>query len=171
MLEEQVGVQVRQLDRVVDLLDLVVEATDVGVGDVGHLFEDELLDLGARDALDEQAGASVHEQVLAGAQLARRSARRRARATRSSSARPTISARRPSSSSSLKMTTSPWTSRPRASTTLSDSLSTTSWPRFIVVDLELGVDRDAHLAAGAEDVDGAVVVRAEERAVRRTAAS
>ena len=61
--------QVRQLDRVVDLLDLVVEAADVGVGDVGHLFEHELLDLGPRDALDEQTGAAVHQQVLAGAQL------------------------------------------------------------------------------------------------------
>ena len=69
VLEEEVGVQVRQLDRVVDLLDLVVEAADVGVGDVGDLFEHELLDLGPRDALDEQAAAAVHEQVLAGAQL------------------------------------------------------------------------------------------------------
>ena len=33
-------------------------------------------------------------------------------------------------------------------------------------DLELGVRGDAHLAAGAEHVDRAVVVRAEERAVR-----
>src|SRR6478735_3346534 len=37
---------------------------------------------------------------------------------------------RASSSSSLKTTTSPWPSMPRASTTFSDSLSTTSWPRF-----------------------------------------
>ena len=69
MLVEQVREQVRQLDRVVDLLDLVVEAADVRVRDVGDLFEHELLDLGPRDALDEQAGATVHQQVLAGAQL------------------------------------------------------------------------------------------------------
>ena len=50
-------------------------------------------------------------------------------ATRSSSARPTIMARLPSSSSSLKVTTSPVSSGVRASTTLSDSLSTTSAPR------------------------------------------
>ena len=33
--------------------------------------------------------------------------------------------------------------------------------------LELGMHRDAHLAAGGEDVDGAVVVRTEVRPVRR----
>ena len=60
VLEEHLGVQVRQLDRVLDRLDLVVEAADVGVGDVGDLFEHELLDLGAREPLDEQAGAAVH---------------------------------------------------------------------------------------------------------------
>ena len=36
-----------------------------------------------------------------------------------------------------------------------------------VVELDLGVHRDAHLAAGGEDVDRAVVVGAEEGAVRR----
>ena len=50
-------VQVRQLDRVLDHLDLVVEAADVGVGDVGDLFEHELLDLGPRQPL-ERAGRS-----------------------------------------------------------------------------------------------------------------
>ena len=49
--------------------------------------------------------------------------------TRSSSARPTISARVPSSRMSLIVTTSPDTSLPRASTTFNDSLSTTSCPR------------------------------------------
>ncbi len=47
MLEEQLGVQVRQLDRVADLLDLAVEAADVGVADVGDLLKHQLLDLGA----------------------------------------------------------------------------------------------------------------------------
>ena len=40
-----------------------------------------------------------------------------------------------------------------------------------LVGVELGVQRDAHLAAGGEDVDGAVVVGAEVRAVAPTAAS
>ena len=87
--------------------------------------------------------------------------------TRSSSARPTISARSCSSRTSLRTTTSPEISAPRASTTLSDSLSATSWPRTMLVDVDLGVHGDAHLAAGGEDVDGAVVVGAEEGAVGR----
>ena len=48
-------VQERQLDRVGDLLDLVVEAADVGVGDVGHLLEHQLLDLGPGQLLEQQA--------------------------------------------------------------------------------------------------------------------
>jgi hypothetical protein len=44
-------VQERQLDGVADLLDLPGQATDVGVVDVGDLFEDELLDLALGDPL------------------------------------------------------------------------------------------------------------------------
>ncbi len=69
VLVEQVGVEVRQLDGVLDLVDLVVETADVFVGDVGDLFEDELLDLGPGQALDEQARPRLHEQVVAGAHL------------------------------------------------------------------------------------------------------
>ena len=69
VLDEQVAVQERQLDRVGDRLDLSVEAADVLVGDVGHLFEDELLDLGARQLLEQQAGAGVHQQVSPAAEL------------------------------------------------------------------------------------------------------
>ena len=89
--------------------------------------------------------------------------------TRSSSARPTISTRLPSRRS-LKVTTSPVSSAPRDSTTLSDSLSTTSAPRAERLVAELGVHRDAHLAAAGEDVDGAVVVVAERACRRPTAA-
>ena len=46
VLGEQVPVEEGQLDGVGDRLDLVVEAADVVVGDVGHLLEDQLLDLG-----------------------------------------------------------------------------------------------------------------------------
>ena len=56
-------VQERQLDRVGDLLDLVVEAADVGVGDVGHLLEHELLDLGPGQLLEQQARAGVHQHA------------------------------------------------------------------------------------------------------------
>ncbi len=69
VLVEELGVEVRQLDRVLDRVDLVVEAADVVVGDVGDLFEHQLLDLGPGDALDEQAGAAVHQEVVAGAEL------------------------------------------------------------------------------------------------------
>ena len=69
VLEEHVRVEVRQLDCVLDHLDLFVETTDVGVGDVGDLLEHELFDLGARQPLGEQAGPRVHEHVIARAQL------------------------------------------------------------------------------------------------------
>ena len=48
---------------------------------------------------------------------------------------------------------------------MSDSLSTTSAPRCELLVVEVGVHRDAHLPAAAVDVDGAVVVRAEQRPV------
>ena len=69
VLGEEVAVHVRQLDGVGDGLDLGVEAADVGVGDVGHLFEDELLALELGQLLDEQLGAHVHQQGVAGPQL------------------------------------------------------------------------------------------------------
>ena len=69
VLLEEVAVEVRQLDRVLDHLDLLVEAADVVVGDVGDLFEHELLDLGPRQLLEQQAGAAFHQQVVAGAEL------------------------------------------------------------------------------------------------------
>ena len=71
-------------------------------------------------------------------------------------------ARRPSSSSSLSVTTSPESSPWRARTTLSDSLSTTSWPRRSSRASISGCSGDPHLAAAGEDVDGAVVVGGEE---------
>ena len=78
VLLEEVGVEVRQLDRVADLLDLAAEAADLLVGDVGDLFEDELLDLGLRDLLVDVAGARLEQQGVAGAEGRRRAAARRA---------------------------------------------------------------------------------------------
>ena len=88
VLEEQLRVEVRQLDRVLDRLDLVVEPTDVVVGDVGDLFEHELLDLGSREALDDEPRARVHEQVVARRAASRRRSAPASSHTRSSSARP-----------------------------------------------------------------------------------
>jgi hypothetical protein len=68
VLEEQLRVQVGQLDRVADRLDLAAQATDRLVGDVRDLLEDQLLDLGLRDPLVDVAGAAVEQQRVAGAQ-------------------------------------------------------------------------------------------------------
>ena len=63
--------QERQLDGVADLLDLPAEATDVVVADVGNLFENQILDLGLRDALERVPGLRVDQQRVPGPQLAR----------------------------------------------------------------------------------------------------
>ena len=68
VLLEQLGVQVGQLDRVADLLDLADQAADRRVVDVGDLLEDQLLDLGLGHPLVDVAGAGVEQQRVAGAQ-------------------------------------------------------------------------------------------------------
>ena len=166
MLGEKLPVQERQLDSVGDLLDLGVEAADVLVGDVRDLLEDEVLDLGAGQLLEQQARAGVHEQRVAGPQLLAVEASASS-TTRSSSARPTMIARCPSSSTSFMVTTSPGRPRcPRAITTFSDSLSTTSCPRLQLGRPQARVQRDPHLAAAREDVGRPVVVATQEGPVR-----
>ena len=66
MLLEQLGVQVGQLDGVADRVDLRDQAADLRVVDVGHLFEDELLDLGLGHLLVDVARAGVEEQGVPG---------------------------------------------------------------------------------------------------------
>ncbi len=61
--------QVRQLDCIGDGLDLAVEPPDVGVGDIGHLFEHDLFELGAGQLLVEQHRARVQQQRVTRAQL------------------------------------------------------------------------------------------------------
>jgi hypothetical protein len=51
VLAEQVRVQVGQLDRVPDLLDLRGQAADVVVGDVRDFLQDQFLDLSAPDCV------------------------------------------------------------------------------------------------------------------------
>jgi hypothetical protein len=68
VLLEQVGVQVGKLDGVADLLDLSGQAADLGVGDVGHFLEDQLLDLGLGDALVHVAGPRLEQQRVTAAQ-------------------------------------------------------------------------------------------------------
>ena len=65
VLLEQLRVQERQLDRVADRFDLPLEPADVLVGDVGDLLEDELLDLFLREELRRHAGARVVQHRVA----------------------------------------------------------------------------------------------------------
>ena len=62
---EQLTVHVGELNRVADLLDLVDQAAHLLVGDVGNLFQDQLLDLGPSQALDNQAGLGVEPYEIA----------------------------------------------------------------------------------------------------------
>ena len=61
--------QERQLDGVGDLLDLVVEAADVAVGDVRDLLEQEVLDLRPGQLLEQQVGARIEAHRVAGTQV------------------------------------------------------------------------------------------------------
>ena len=165
VLVEQLGVQERQLHGVADRLDLALEAADVLVADVGDLLEDELLDLFLR------AGARWPRR--SGGRTARCRRRASARASRStgevatcsSSPRPTTITRS-SPSRSLTLTTSPARSGSRTSTTFSDSFKTTCDARSESAVGRSRVRHHAHLAAGGEHVDRAVVVGA--RGTRRT---
>ncbi|CAB4966268.1 unannotated protein [freshwater metagenome] len=64
---EELGVQVGQLDGVADRVDLGGEAADLRVVDVRHLLEHQLLDLRLRHDLVDVAGAGVEQQRVAGA--------------------------------------------------------------------------------------------------------
>jgi hypothetical protein len=161
---EQVRVQVGQLDGVPDLLDLGGQAADVGVGDVGHFLEDELVDFRTRQPLDQHARSRLHEQMVAGAQALAEQAR-----TELADALLVGAA-----------------DHQRAPPVFEQLLQRDDLARDIVAareddverlvehnllaplelgDVELGMQRDAHLAAGGEHVDGAVVVGREERPV------
>lgn len=67
MLLEELGVEVRQFDRVADHLDLAAQTADLLVADVGDLFEDEFLDLALRNDLVDIAGTGFEQQGVAGA--------------------------------------------------------------------------------------------------------
>ena len=67
MVLEQLGVEVGQLDGVADGVDLGDQAADLRVVDVGHLLQDELLDLRLGHDLVDVAGAGVEQQRVAGA--------------------------------------------------------------------------------------------------------
>ena len=65
------------------------------------------------------------------------------------------------------MTISPAVSKPSATTTLSASFSTTSWPGLSSLELDGGAHMDPHLPAAGEHVGGAVVAGGQEDAEAR----
>ena len=56
----------RQLDGVGDLLDLFVEATNVRVGNIWHLFEHEVFNARPWKFLDDHVGTLVEQNCVAG---------------------------------------------------------------------------------------------------------
>src|SRR5437773_829622 len=61
-----VGVEVGELDGVFDGLDLVGEAADIVVADVGDFFQGEIFHLALGQAFQEVAGLGVYEEVVVG---------------------------------------------------------------------------------------------------------
>ena len=66
---ENLGVQVGQLHRVANLLNLRAQATNLLVGDVRNLFQDQLLRAGGGNLRSQHAGAGVEGDRVTGAQL------------------------------------------------------------------------------------------------------
>src|SRR5437773_820846 len=60
-----VGVEVGELDGVLDRLDLGAEAADVVVADVGHFLERKILDLALGQLLQQVARLRIHQNVVA----------------------------------------------------------------------------------------------------------
>ena len=63
-----VRVEVRQLHRVLDGLDLRAEPADLLVADVRHFLEREVFDLALRQLLEQVARLRIHQEVVAGLQ-------------------------------------------------------------------------------------------------------
>src|SRR6185503_7761554 len=61
-----VAIEVRQLDGVLDGLDLIAETTDVFVTDIGHFLEREVFDFALRKLLQQVAALGVEQEMIAG---------------------------------------------------------------------------------------------------------
>ncbi len=48
--------------RIADQLDLAGKSADVVVVDIGHFFEDQFLDLGLGDLLEDEAAALIQQE-------------------------------------------------------------------------------------------------------------
>src|SRR5262249_37006600 len=66
-----VRVQIRQLDGILDGLDLLAEAADVVVADVGHFLEREIFDFALGQLLEEVAALGVEQEMIAGLEAQR----------------------------------------------------------------------------------------------------
>ena len=66
---KNLGVQVRQLHGVANLLNLCAQATNLLVGDIRNLFQNQLLRTGGGNLRGQHAGARVERDRVAGAQL------------------------------------------------------------------------------------------------------
>ena len=166
MLGEQVVVQERQLDGVGDLLDLAVETADVGVGDVGHFFEHQVLDLGPRQLLEQHVGARVEAHGVAAAQVHT--------AQRIGELADPLLVGAPDHQGAHAVVEQFLDRHHLAGDLRMAGLHDVealvehdlgSARELVVVDV--GVQTDAHLAPAGEHVDGAVVVLADDHAVRR----
>ena len=69
VLSKQLAVEIGKLDGIGDRLDLGVESADIGIGDVGHLLEDEFLDFRTGELLHQQTGTGLHQDGIPGAEF------------------------------------------------------------------------------------------------------
>ena len=158
--------QERQLDGVGDLLDLVVEAADVAVGDVRHLLEQEVLDLRPGQLLEQQVRAGVEAHRVAGPQV--HPAHRVGQLADELLVGPADDQCAHAVLHDLldRDDLAGLLGRPGqhdVEALVEDDLAAP----VELVEVDVGVRRHLHLAAAREDVDGAVVVLADDHAVRR----
>ena len=164
VLAEQLGVQERQLDRVPDRLDLSVESADVVVVDVGNLFEDQFFDLALGDLLVGVGRAGLDQQRVTRAQ--------RLRPQQVGEVDDPFLVGVPDDQSAVAALEQLLEHHDLARALITaggDDVHRLVEHDFLAV-LQLGGDnlrrhRDAQLAAGGEDVDGAVLEQLEEHAI------
>src|SRR5437899_2623464 len=66
-----VGVQIRELDRVLDGLDLIAQTADVVVADIGDFLEAEIFHLSLRQSLEKIAALRIEQQMVSSLQTIR----------------------------------------------------------------------------------------------------
>ncbi len=158
--------EVGKLDRVADLLDLVVEPADVPVGDVGDLLEDQLVHLGARESLEHESGARVEQEMITRSQ-------RSVRDFVGELGHPFLVGATHDDGAPLagqELLERDHLARQLEAPSQDDVQRLVEHELLAAIELpelDLRVDGDAHLATGGEDVGRAVVVRGEERSVGR----